>query len=428
MRVLFAIVPAPAHVYPVAPLAWALQLAGHEVLVASQPDNVDTITAAGLTAVPLGERNLIGSPVSDADHERLDRIADALELGPEEENLRVAIRKFMLNNFALCYPSGTPVPASESFSEELVAFSRSWRPDLVIWDPLCFHAPVAARAAGAAHARILHAADHFGWARQRFLERQGEGPDLMAQQMAPTLSRLGVPFSEDLLTGQWTLDLRPPSTRLPVRINSLPLRRMPYNDVHPLPSWQHASRPERPRICLTLGVSRRKYFPGGNEHPIAEFFEAAADLDVELVATLDAGQLETVKDDVPDNVRILDYASLSALLPSCSVVIHHGGAGTLATATAHRIPQLVVPAVGGSDRAETAQYVAAHGAGLVVEKGRTSPGELRAQLVRLLEEQEFKDGAGRLREEWLKSPGPAEILPVLEALTVQHRGSPAGVR
>lgn len=419
MRVLFAIVPATAHVYPVVPLAWALRAAGHEVVVASHPEVADTVTAAGLTAVSLGEPGFLTSEVPAAQAAVLDRITDELGLGAGEVDFRTAIRHFMLETFGLYHPGRAP--DAGSFTDELVGFATAWRPDLVIWDPLCFPAAVAARITGAAHARILHAFDHFGWARQRFTERMTT--DRMAALMQPALDRYGIAFGEDLLVGQWTLDLKPPRTRLPVRVDSRPLRRIPYNDDAPLPRWLHAHRPDRPRVCLTLGVSRRAFFAGGDEHPVAEFFDLAADLDLELVATLDAGQLASVGT-VPDNVRVLDYVPLTALLPTCSAVIHHGGAGTLAVATAHRVPQLIIPVVGGADRAETGQYVAATGAGLVLTDPRTTPAVLRDSLLRLLTEPGFQEGAGRLHQEWLDTPSPAATVPLLEELTAQHRTVP----
>ena len=45
--------PASSHVVATAPLAWALQNAGHAVVVASQPEAVEMIKAAGLVATPL---------------------------------------------------------------------------------------------------------------------------------------------------------------------------------------------------------------------------------------------------------------------------------------------------------------------------------------------------------------------------------------
>ncbi|MGH3625709.1 MAG: hypothetical protein ACRDQ5_28710, partial [Sciscionella sp.] len=54
MRVLLTIPPAVAHLFPVIPIAWALQGAGHQVCVASHPNTAESITAAGLIAVPVG--------------------------------------------------------------------------------------------------------------------------------------------------------------------------------------------------------------------------------------------------------------------------------------------------------------------------------------------------------------------------------------
>ncbi|MGW7578886.1 hypothetical protein [Streptomyces sp. NPDC054765] len=56
MRVLFVTLAASPHFFVQVPLAWALRAAGHEVRVASQPDLMDTITAAGLPATPVGPR------------------------------------------------------------------------------------------------------------------------------------------------------------------------------------------------------------------------------------------------------------------------------------------------------------------------------------------------------------------------------------
>ncbi|MFE9117175.1 glycosyltransferase [Streptomyces sp. NPDC007172] len=67
-----------------------------------------------------------------------------------------------------------------------------------------------------------------------------------------------------------------------------------------------------------------------------------ADLDVEVVATLNAEQLDALGP-TPPNVRAVDFVPLNQLLPSCAAIIHHGGAGTFLTALAHGVPQVVVP-------------------------------------------------------------------------------------
>ena len=71
MRVLFAVSAWPGHYFPLVPLGWALRAAGHEVRVLCAESDVDPVTRAGLTPVPvlrgldllLGARmiNLIGA-------------------------------------------------------------------------------------------------------------------------------------------------------------------------------------------------------------------------------------------------------------------------------------------------------------------------------------------------------------------------------
>ncbi|CAL9619283.1 hypothetical protein SUDANB6_05825 [Streptomyces sp. enrichment culture] len=72
------------------------------------------------------------------------------------------------------------------------------------------------------------------------------------------------------------------------------------------------------------------------------------------------------------------------------------------------MPQLIIPAVGGADRAGTGQYVARTGAGLVLTGTETTPAVLRDSLLRLLNDPGFREGADRLHQEWLDTPSPAD--------------------
>jgi len=53
MRVLFSVSDYAAHYFPMVPLGWALQAAGHEVLVACAPSEQATLARAGLTPAPV---------------------------------------------------------------------------------------------------------------------------------------------------------------------------------------------------------------------------------------------------------------------------------------------------------------------------------------------------------------------------------------
>ncbi|MFP8960080.1 activator-dependent family glycosyltransferase [Streptomyces nanhaiensis] len=425
MKVLFTIMPAPAHLYPIVPIAWALQCAGHEVRVASHPGIADAVVATGLTAVPLGpEVDLAASVRAAADNPELERITRALALDPADHNLRTALRYYLMAPFANYYRSGAPGPEERPMVDALADFTRAWRPDLVLWDPLFFPAPVAARACGAAHARLLWGLDHFGWARTRFAERLGlpdtePHEDLMAAMMRPTLERFGQDFAEELLVGQWTVDPTPQRLRLPADLRYVPVRWVPYNGAAAVPPWLR-ERPERPRVCLTLGVSGRKFF-ADDDVPVAGLLDAVAGLDIELVATLDRDQLAASRVEVPANVRTVDYLPLNLLLPTCSAIVHHGGAGTFVAAAAHRVPQLIVPKQGG-DFVDHARYAEELGAGIAVEREGLTGAGLAKQMMRLVEEPAFRRGAEALYADMLAAPGPDGLVPVLEKLTEEHRG------
>ncbi|MGW2492642.1 activator-dependent family glycosyltransferase [Streptomyces sp. NPDC001606] len=430
MRVLITTMPAPTHLTPNVPLAWALHNAGHEVRVASHPNMVEHIHSAGLTAVPVGRNVSIPDAVhATAEDERLERITEALGLTEAEADKRGHIRNFVLAAFTLYYSQEAVGAGGQALADDLIAHARSWQPDLVLWDPLVLASPIAAREVGAAHARVLWGLDRMGWLRKRFLEQladpaSGLDEDLIRQVMQPTLDRLGHEFDEELLTGQWTVDLMPPRLAEPLGLRTIHLRRVPYAGPATVPDWL-STPPERPRICLTLGASGRTFFQENHGVSIASLLEMLGELDVEVVATFNSVQLEKAGS-VPANVRTVDYIPLGQLLPTCAAIIHHGGGGTYAAAAAHKVPQIVIPKHFG-DFLDNARYVAERGAGLCVDRATTMD-DLRKQILQVITEPSYQDGAADLYEEALGTPGPNEIVPVLERLTRENRSRTAGPR
>lgn len=419
MRVLFTIFPGAAHLYPVVPLARALLGAGHEVRIACHPEMTDAVTAAGLMAVEVGERVDVPALVQAcASDPRLDRVADALDIAPGDPgNRRNVIRYYMLAGFSLYHPAELPAGA-RTMTDDLVRFARAWQPDLVLWDPLSFAAPVAARACGAAHARVLWGLDYFGWMRSSVNRRRwAQGADLLAEAAQPMLRRHGQEFTEEALLGQWSIDLMPARMRLTEEVRYLPVRRVPYTGAAPVPDWLHGPA-ERPRVVLTLGVSTRKMFAEEAGFPISELLEMVDGQDLELVATLDRDQLASVRR-IPDNVRTVDYLPLDLLLPTTSAIVHHGSVGTFGVAAAHRVPQLITPVEGG-DGVVVAGYLQERGAGLSTGTGGFTAQELQKLLTRLLQEASFRAGADALYTDALATPSPNDVVPVLERLTDLH--------
>src|ERR1700716_3760125 len=101
MRVMFACYPAHAHLYPLVTSAWALQSAGHEVCVASFGGFADTIAAAGLTPLPLGEPGSIEARFDEdaaipSSGDEIDRYAKALAIQPHERDAWDVFYQYML--------------------------------------------------------------------------------------------------------------------------------------------------------------------------------------------------------------------------------------------------------------------------------------------------------------------------------------------
>ncbi|MGW0811616.1 glycosyl transferase, partial [Nonomuraea sp. NPDC002799] len=147
MRVLFALNPSKTVFLYMAPLAWALRTAGHEVRVASQPSFAPVITQAGLTALPVGrDRDLQMTDEQDeveATRAGIPPPYDAFD-DPAKATWEY-LKPGMAEAAAIWHRYGNfPIVA------DLVEFARWWRPDLIIWEPLTFAAPIAAKASGAA--------------------------------------------------------------------------------------------------------------------------------------------------------------------------------------------------------------------------------------------------------------------------------------
>ncbi|MEU3750665.1 MULTISPECIES: nucleotide disphospho-sugar-binding domain-containing protein [Streptomyces] len=414
MRVMFTILPATAHLYPVVPLAWALKSAGHDVCVVSQPDLAGPITAAGLTAVGLGDP-LDHTPKTEGEEESESEQPDPWDNvvpSASEAHLWDFFHRRILPALPFYYPA-EPGPGGVTFTDELVAFARRWKPDLVLWDPACIPSPIAARAAGAAHARLLWGLDYFAWSRTLF----APGEDPLTGVVRPLARRHGYEVDEEMLLGQWTVDPVPPRLALPLGLPTVPVRMVPYNGGSEIPEWL-LEHPERARVCVSLGVTTRERSKEGHI-PLGELLEGLAELDAELVVTANAQQLASLGT-LPENVRTVDYVPLTLLLPSCAAILHHGGGGTFTAAATQGVPQLIAPGVRG-DFLDTARYVEERGAGLVVDTPRFTVGAVRDQLARILTEPGFRKGADVLRQDLLDQPGPADIVAELERRTFPLR-------
>ncbi len=419
MRVLFTSFAMESHFLSMVPLAWAMRAAGHEVRVASQPSLTGAITSAGLTAVPVGEDHVLLDAVAKTEVDEAGTHWNSIDLDPIRPETQTweflrAVNEALPEMFFARVNNETMV-------DEMVRFARQWRPDLVIWEPFTIAGAIAAQAVGAAHARQLWGADLFVDLRARFLRQRAERradsvPDTLATWLGGVLDRYGLTFDETVVRGQWTIDTLPSSIRMPLGEPTVAMRYVPYNGTAVVPDWLREP-PERTRVCLTLGLTARsgaEYLLGSLEGVL----DAIGDLDAEVVATLNAAQRAEVSR-LPDNVRAVDFVPLHALLPTCSAVAHHCGAGSWSTSAIYGVPQLISPMV--FENSYRARRTAEVSAALVIPQRELTPETLRDGLQSLLTESRYADGADRLRRESLDDPPPSDVVPVLEKLTLEHQ-------
>ncbi|MGW2199942.1 nucleotide disphospho-sugar-binding domain-containing protein, partial [Streptosporangium sp. NPDC001682] len=119
------------------------------------------------------------------------------------------------------------------------------------------------------------------------------------------------------------------------------------------------------------------------------------------------------------NARLVSYVPMHALVPTCSAVIHHAGAATLATTALHPIPHLSLHY--HYDQPILARKLADHGAGLELHTSQATGPAVRENLLRLLTEPSFRHRAHDLRDEIHALPSPNQLVPRLEELAAKHR-------
>ncbi|WJK38223.1 DUF1205 domain-containing protein [Solwaraspora sp. WMMA2056] len=382
-----------SHYLPLVPLGWALRAAGHDVRVASQPALAPVITDSGQVAVAVGPDldhtevhrrvmaglTLTGVPAAPAAGESMRHWAPA-----RQDRVRRVFGVF--NAYA------------EAMLDDLLAYARWWRPDLVVFDPTTYAGPVVAAALGVPAVRHIHGVDVTYQAR-----------DVIGGYVAALADRLGLVDVDPL--GTVTVDPCPPRMQIPDPLRRLPVRYLPYNGPAVLPDWLHAPAHRR-RICLTWGTSTTR-LTGPDTVTLPTVLAAAAGLDVEVVVAVTRRDAEALGD-VADNVRVAPDLPLHLVLPSCAALVHQGGNGTLLTGVWHGVPQLVLPRL-PDQRFHTDRFVAT-GAGLALPAEAVTVAAVRAALVELLDGTAYRARAGQLRDESWAMPTPAAIVADLAAL------------
>ncbi|WP_251094270.1 methyltransferase [Streptomyces sp. Caat 7-52] len=415
MRVLFTVSDWPGHYYPLVPLGRALQAAGHEVRVVCAPSESETLRRTGLTPEPIVRPGLDMATQGRLNAYRQARKGDwphpGLPLHPVTGEELAHLDDF---DFAAFRTTERPriLQATRDGFDAVVAFARAWRPDLVVHDRMSIEGLLAARVLDVP--AVLHLWGPHGTAEPE--------PELRIIPGDPTGSfpRYGVAeMSDDLI--EYVVDPCPPGIEPPTHARRLHLRYTPYNGPGEPPALRPPST-GRPRVCLVWGRSLAGvYGPAARLVPELASVCAASGAEVLVLADPDdTAPLGTL----PPGVRLLPGAPLSDVLPGCSAVVHHGGAGCTMTAVAAGVPQLGIPF--SAEQELNLRRVAAAGAALAVPAGDADRATaVRDALDRLLTDPGYRTRAALLRDELSRLPTPAALVPVLEDIAVRHRAGRA---
>jgi 8-demethyltetracenomycin C L-rhamnosyltransferase len=401
MRVLLATLPELSHALPTVPVCWALRAAGAEVLVASGGDVVK-IAGAGLPVVDLlpgrgiaqflnafdvaalstssdGPAESPSSQPEPAAPAQQPSVSDALNEAPEYAGFLPHVSEIL--------PEADVAELMEMMNG-FVEVAERWRPDVIVYGPMTVGALAAA-------AKLdIPAVEHgFG-----FLRTAGLDP-LLRALAGEVFDRHGV----DLPSQRYGIDVAPPSM-LESEPQGWSMRYVPYNGGAVVPDWLN-ERPARPRVLVTLGNLIPQLSGSSGHNLVARILQQAATVDAEFVLALGAVDPSGLGG-LPSNVRAVGYMPLTQLLPTCSAVIHHGGAGTSMGALDAGIPQLVVPHL--FDHQHTADVVVKRGAGMALDL--VAEPELPAGLLdALVRDEHLRAGAREVQAEIRAMPTPAEI-------------------
>lgn len=366
MRVLFCSHPGLSHFFLLVQLAWGFRTEGHEVLV-SIADCAAEAAGSGLEIVDVAP---------DFDMNAINE-----RMAEEHPDLMAAM-------------ATTPMVDLESWAAGLAAVNRplvpgnlaladDWQPDLVVYDQANTVGLLVADRCGVPAVQQ----NMGGFSTDRTHEA-------IAEHLADLCSHYGVTVAKPAVS----LEMYPPSL-----LNRQPegwfMRWVPYSGGTVVPARLPAPPDGRPRIAISMGTTELEMFGFGS---LASIINAAAGVDAEFVLAVGDVDLAPLGE-LPPNIRHVGWTPLSALLRTCTALIHHGGGGSVLTAVAANVPQLIAPDPANLMHHVTCTAVRERKIGLVTTSDQVDASMIEA----LIKDEEIRRATGEVHTENLSLPSPA---------------------
>jgi UDP:flavonoid glycosyltransferase YjiC (YdhE family) len=391
VRVLVASTPGVGHVFPMVPLARALEDAGHEVLWAVPPATVPMVEGFGMKASPAGlDRAAVMVRFAEALPGFRERFAD---VDPRQRR-------------SLVFPVTFVAVQGSAMLGDLRRMVDAWPPEVIVHEPNAVAVPVIATKRGIPRVVV------------------GFGGLLPVEVMTAAEAPLRELWrTEDLELPPWGgryddlyLHPFPPSfgpASLPATFQ--PMRPMGFDGVDDgqPPAW-----------LSELGVSRRcVYVTFGTEvgvvAPFGVVAQAFADLDdVDVVLTVGRDHDPDAVAPRPKNVRVERYVPQRQVLERASLLVSHAGSGAVLGGAVRGIPQLCLPIA--ADQFQNTDSVVASGCGLGLEPHQVNAEAVRDAVRQLLTIESFRARADLVAGEIAAMPEPSQLVPRIERLATQR--------
>jgi len=152
---------------------------------------------------------------------------------------------------------------------------------------------------------------------------------------------------------------------------------------------------------------------------LPKVLEGLSNIDAEFVVTIGRDLDPAVLAPQPANIHVERFLPLGALLARCSLVVYHGGSGTLGHAIAHGLPMVTIPL--GADMPENAARSAELGVSRSLDPEELAPDAIRSVVLDVLQTPSYRQKAERLREEFEGLPGVETAVELLGQLSREKR-------
>lgn len=380
MRVLVTTTGGTGHIYPVVPIARAYRAAGHDLVWATSAPSVRTVERFGFRGVPAG---------IDPD----ERVRQYTERHPYIFEIPPRDRRPSM--FAGLFAQiSAPVMALQ-----LPAIFDDFGPDLVVHEVA--ELGVVPVATSREVPRVVVAFS--GALSQPVI-------DAAAAVLGHVWDAFSLPVPVDL--GLYQHDYLHP---LPATLGQRPDARA-VREVRPVPvegsaqeslEWLDDLGVNRPLVYLTYGTEM------GALAPWRSLLGGLARVDVDVVVTTaNKVDLLPILQDLDEVTRArihpYDYVPQAAVLARASLVVSHGGAGTMIAAGVAGVPQVVLPV--GADQFENADAFACSGASVTLDVGALTADELAEAVQATLSNDECRNSARELAIHFAAMPHPDDVV------------------